>query len=154
MDLFRGISSPWCFSERSAVGVPYQNEISASSMKIVKLLSSSDVLKDTTCFERTKYKLFGTDHYFSSGGRGGGGDKNCFVCKKLIFSFLQQQTIYVGVYIQFISVYCACKKFFSVFLVLQTIYFNIFRSPPHLQTEYSIHSTGTHCQDFSNEICM
>ena len=71
VDLFRGISSPWCFSERSAVGVPYQNEISASSMKIVKLLSSSDVLKDTTCFERTKYKLFGTDHYFSSGGRGG-----------------------------------------------------------------------------------
>ena len=107
VDLFRGISSPWCFSERSAVGVPYQNEISASSMKIVKLLSSSDVLKDTTCFERTKYKLFGTDHYFSSGGRG--GDTNCFTCKNLIFSFLQQQTIYVGVYIQFISVYCACK---------------------------------------------
>ena len=108
MDLFRGISSPWCFSERSAVGVPYENEISAFSMKIVKLLSSSDVLKDTTCFERTKYKLFGTDHYFSSGGRGG-GDKNYFACKKLIFSFLQQQTIYVGVYIHFISVYCACK---------------------------------------------
>ena len=83
MDLFRGISSPWCFSERSAVGVLYQNEISASSMKIVKLLSSSDVLKDTTCFERTKYKLFETDHYFSSGGRG--GDKHCFACKKLIF---------------------------------------------------------------------
>ena len=69
MDLFRGLSSPWCFSERSAVGVPYQNEISASSMKIIKLLSSSDVLKDTTCFERTKYKLFETDHYFSSGER-------------------------------------------------------------------------------------
>ena len=53
-------------------------------MKIIKLLSSSDVLKDTTCFERTKYKLFGTDHYFSSGGRGG-GDKHCFACKKLNF---------------------------------------------------------------------
>ena len=23
-DLFGGISSPWCFSERSAVGVPYK----------------------------------------------------------------------------------------------------------------------------------
>ena len=110
MDLFRGISSPWCFSERSAVGVPYQNEISASSMKIIKLLSSSDVLKDTTCFERTKYKLFGTDHYFSSGGRGGGGEINIVLhAKNFFFSFLQQQTIYVGVYIQFISVYCACK---------------------------------------------
>ena len=95
MDLFRGISSPWCFSERSAVRVPYENEISAFSMKTVKLLSSSDVLKDTTCFERTKYKLFGTDHYFSSGGRGG-GDKNCFACKKLIFPFCSNKQFMWG----------------------------------------------------------
>ena len=34
MDLFRGIPSSWCSSERSAVGVPYKNEISAFSLKI------------------------------------------------------------------------------------------------------------------------
>ena len=126
MDLFGGISSPWCFSERSAVGVPYQNEISASSMKIVKLLSSSDVLKDTTCFEPTKYKLFETDHYFSSGGRGA-GDKHCFACKKLIFFFLQHQTIYVGFtynLFRFIALvnnsfqsFWFCKQFISTFSV-------------------------------------
>ena len=86
MDLFRYIL-PWCFSERSAVGVPYQNEISAFSLKIVKLLSSSDVLKDTTCFERTKYKLFGTDHYFFTGGRGGGREIRIVLQAKNLFFF-------------------------------------------------------------------
>ena len=126
MDLFRGISSPWCFSERSAVGVPYQNEISASSMKIVKLLSSSDVLKDTTCFERTKYKLFETDHYFSSGGRG--GEINIVLhAKNLFFPFRSNKQFMWGFtynLFRFIALannsfqsFWFCKQFISTFSV-------------------------------------
>ena len=128
MDLFRGISSPWCFSERSAVGVPYQNEVSAFSLKIVKLLSSSDVLKDTTCFERTKYKLFGTDHYFSSGGRWGRKIKIILHAKNLFFFLFAATNNLCGGFtynlFRFIALannsfqsFWFCKQFISTFSV-------------------------------------
>ena len=96
MDLFRGISSPWCFSECSEVGVPYQNEISAFSLKIVKLLSSSDVLKDTTCFERTKYQLFWDAPLCLFRGKGGGGVKIVLHAKNLFFPFCSNKQFMWG----------------------------------------------------------